>query len=170
MKHDGEKSRSASYRTYFLLGVHHIPGQLLAQLATMPKRTRSLDSGSEVEANATDSTQPLVQEPGDAAGKRPNLASTDTDSTSVAPASPVISCSLALHKLPIPFYTYEDYDNHYHATHMNRCPECGRNFPLAHYLALHIEENHDAFFETRKGRGEKMVSTYYVLDWQWMTC
>lgn len=40
---------------------------------------------------------------------------------------------------------------------MNRCVECGKNFPTDLFLNLHIEENHDPLTAARRERGEKTV-------------
>lgn len=46
---------------------------------------------------------------------------------------------------------------------MNRCSQCGKNFPTERFLNLHIEENHDALVATRRERGEKTVRYYPFL-------
>ena len=46
---------------------------------------------------------------------------------------------------------------------MNRCSQCGKNFPTERFLNLHIEENHDALVATRRERGEKTVRCYPFL-------
>lgn len=66
----------------------------------------------------------------------------------------VISCALPPHE-PLNFNTYEDYEVHYHKSHVNRCLDCGRNLPTGHFLSLHIAENHDPLSATRRDRGEK---------------
>jgi hypothetical protein len=70
-------------------------------------------------------------------------------------------CSLPPHRQALAFPTYEAYEVHYAQAHVNRCLECGSNFPTAHYLALHIAENHDPLNEARKARGEKIVREYF---------
>ncbi|KAF2197788.1 hypothetical protein GQ43DRAFT_190284 [Delitschia confertaspora ATCC 74209] len=75
-------------------------------------------------------------------------------STTTPSAQPVMKCSLPPHK-PLFFPTLEDYDVHYQKTHVNRCTCCFRNFPDAHFLNLHIAENHDPINEARRERGEK---------------
>lgn len=45
---------------------------------------------------------------------------------------------------------------------MNRCSECGKNFPTELFLNLHIEENHDALVAARRERGEKTVCFYNI--------
>ncbi|OJD15510.1 hypothetical protein AJ78_04241 [Emergomyces pasteurianus Ep9510] len=72
----------------------------------------------------------------------------------------VMRCSLPPHREPVPFSTYEDYEVHYAQAHVNRCSECGKNFPTAHFLTLHIEELHDPIIATRKQRGEKTFACF----------
>lgn len=66
-------------------------------------------------------------------------------------------CSLPPHKGVLSFASYEDYEVHYLQAHVNRCAECGKNFPTGHFLGLHIEENHDPLAGARRERGEKTV-------------
>ncbi|KKZ60497.1 hypothetical protein EMCG_04861 [[Emmonsia] crescens] len=72
----------------------------------------------------------------------------------------VMRCSLPPHREPISFSTYEDYGVHYAQAHVNRCSECGKNFPTAHFLTLHIEELHDPLIATRRERGEKTFACF----------
>ena len=67
-------------------------------------------------------------------------------------------CSLPPHRQTLLFASYEEYEVHYNKTHVNRCMECGKNFPTEHFLNLHIEENHDALISVKRERGEKTVS------------
>lgn len=71
----------------------------------------------------------------------------------------IMRCSLPPHKDTITFSNYDDYESHYLKTHVNRCSECGKNFPTQHILNIHIEENHDPLILARRDRGEKTVST-----------
>jgi hypothetical protein len=57
------------------------------------------------------------------------------------------------------FSSYEEYEVHYVKVHVNRCSECGKNFPTERFLSLHIEENHDPLIEAKKERGEKTVAS-----------
>lgn len=66
-------------------------------------------------------------------------------------------CSLPPHKETLSFCSYEDYDIHYHQVHVNRCSECGKNFPTDLFLNLHIEENHDPLVVALRERGERTV-------------
>jgi hypothetical protein len=77
----------------------------------------------------------------------------DTDE----PAVEVMHCSLPPHREVISFSSYEDYEVHYLQTHVNRCSECGKNFPTDRFLNLHIEENHDPLVAAKRDKGEKTV-------------
>ncbi|KAL1968991.1 hypothetical protein VTN77DRAFT_825 [Rasamsonia byssochlamydoides] len=72
----------------------------------------------------------------------------------------VMRCSLPPHREALTFSSYEEYEVHYLQTHVNRCSECGKNFPTHHFLNLHIEENHDPLIATRRERGEKTYSCF----------
>jgi hypothetical protein len=69
-------------------------------------------------------------------------------------------CSLPPHKHALEFQSHEDYEVHYLKEHTNRCSSCGKNFPTAHFLGLHIEENHNALRETLQAKGEKTYACF----------
>ncbi|KAK3302483.1 uncharacterized protein B0T15DRAFT_307269 [Chaetomium strumarium] len=71
-----------------------------------------------------------------------------------------IYCALPPHKEPLQFSSYGNYETHYRDKHTNRCLQCRKNFPSAHFLSLHIEETHDSFSEVRKERGERTFSCF----------
>lgn len=71
----------------------------------------------------------------------------------------VMRCSLPPHRQALSFTSFEEYEVHYNKSHVNRCSECRKNFPTAHFLDLHIAENHDPLVEVLKERGERTVST-----------
>lgn len=77
------------------------------------------------------------------------------DGLASAPETTVMRCSLPPHQTALTFQSQEKYEVHYLKEHTNRCASCGKNFPTAHVLGLHIEENHDALRETRQAKGEK---------------
>jgi hypothetical protein len=78
-------------------------------------------------------------------------------------------CSLPPHE-KLSFPSIEEYEVHYHQNHVNRCNECGRNFPSDHFLQLHIAENHDPINEAKKERGDKIVrSSHTFRTFQWLT-
>ncbi|OAG04116.1 uncharacterized protein CC84DRAFT_1166226 [Paraphaeosphaeria sporulosa] len=83
------------------------------------------------------------------------LVHLDRDAASAVSDHPaVMKCSLPPHG-PLSFASFEAYDVHYQQAHMNRCSDCQRNFPDAHFLGLHIAENHDPISAARRDRGEK---------------
>jgi len=65
-----------------------------------------------------------------------------------------MQCLLPPHQ-PLSFANTEQFETHYAKEHTNRCTSCGKNFPSAHYLALHIDENHTPFRELLVAEGEK---------------
>ncbi|KAL8927935.1 MAG: hypothetical protein Q9208_002010 [Pyrenodesmia sp. 3 TL-2023] len=77
--------------------------------------------------------------------------------SSDAPArNPVaMKCSLPPHPTTLTFPTFSDFETHYAQTHSNRCSSCQKNFPTAHFLDLHISENHDSLVAARRAREEK---------------
>jgi hypothetical protein len=80
-------------------------------------------------------------------------------------------CSLPPHKGTEVFATYAEYEAHYRQQHTNRCVQCRKNFPSAHFLELHIEETHDAFVQARRERGERTVrvtSSRFVSCFSWL--
>ncbi|KIW26670.1 uncharacterized protein PV07_06485 [Cladophialophora immunda] len=76
------------------------------------------------------------------------------------PARPVMQCSLPPHRETLDFASIEDFEVHYAKDHSNRCTSCGKNFPTAHFLALHIDENHNAFREAMQAKGEKTYACF----------
>ncbi|PTU24725.1 hypothetical protein P175DRAFT_0497844 [Aspergillus ochraceoroseus IBT 24754] len=72
----------------------------------------------------------------------------------------VMRCSLPPHRETLSFSSYEDYEVHYLQSHVNRCSECGKNFPTDRFLNLHIEENHDPLVASRRERGEKTYGCF----------
>ncbi|OKL57553.1 hypothetical protein UA08_07130 [Talaromyces atroroseus] len=69
-------------------------------------------------------------------------------------------CSLPPHRDTIAFASYNEYESHYLRYHVNRCSECGKNFPTQHILDIHIEEHHDPLILARRDRGEKTFSCF----------
>lgn len=79
-------------------------------------------------------------------------------------APEVMRCTLPPHnKTPMIFSSLEDYEVHYAQCHVNRCSQCRKNFPTAHYLTLHIEENHDPLIDARRDKGEKTVRYLHMI-------
>ncbi|KAI9473105.1 hypothetical protein LPJ78_003203 [Coemansia sp. RSA 989] len=52
------------------------------------------------------------------------------------------------------------YEKHYDQAHRNVCSICGAVLPSAHWLDLHIQEFHDAFFSARVARGDKVFQCF----------
>ncbi|KAK3071089.1 hypothetical protein LTR53_009283 [Teratosphaeriaceae sp. CCFEE 6253] len=75
---------------------------------------------------------------------------------------PAMRCLLLPHKAQS-FATYAEYEAHYAQAHSNRCAECHANLPSAHFLDLHIAENHDPLLASeREGDWKKRRS--HLLD------
>ncbi|KAJ9612352.1 hypothetical protein H2200_003949 [Cladophialophora chaetospira] len=70
-------------------------------------------------------------------------------------ADAVMQCSLPPHRETLNFASIEDFEIHYSKDHSNRCTSCNKNFPTSHFLALHIDENHNTFREALQAKGEK---------------
>ncbi|KAL4819462.1 hypothetical protein BDW67DRAFT_130879 [Aspergillus spinulosporus] len=81
-------------------------------------------------------------------------------SSSNPAAKEVMHCSLPPHRETLSFATYNEYEIHYQQAHVNRCTQCGRNFPTDLFLNLHIEENHDSLVAARRDRGEKTYGCF----------
>lgn len=129
----------------------------------MAKRSRS---NSYLDERILDASHPPLSESG--------LTTTKIPPTKITVPSPephievqpqqLMRCSLPPHKETLIFSTYDDYESHYLKTHVNRCSECGKNFPTQHILNIHIEENHDPLILARRDRGEKTVSNTSTLN------
>lgn len=88
-----------------------------------------------------------------------------------APSSSAMRCLLPPHR-PMSFSSYAEYETHYSQSHSNRCSDCHHNFPTAHFLEIHIAENHDPIVAARRERGEKTYACFVegcdkiCADWQ----
>jgi hypothetical protein len=69
-------------------------------------------------------------------------------------------CSLPGHRPELPFQSFDAYELHYNKIHVNRCVECRKNFPTAHFLNLHQAENHDPLVSVLKERGEHTFACF----------
>lgn len=82
-----------------------------------------------------------------------------------------MQCSLPPHGTLI-FKSYTDYETHYIKSHANRCSDCAKNFPSAHFLNLHFEEYHDPIIALKREQGGKTFSCFVegcdkvCNDWQ----
>lgn len=112
----------------------------------MSKRTRRDSESDILQASATDDLLAHDVSPPEKythlVFSTPNIADT------------AITCALPPHQ-PITFTTYNDYEIHYHKSHVFRCLECTKNFPTEHFLSLHIAENHDPLNRVKQDRGGK---------------
>ncbi|KAJ5461355.1 uncharacterized protein N7458_002907 [Penicillium daleae] len=88
---------------------------------------------------------------------RSKILHRDTDTV---PFVEVMHCALPPHRETLAFASYEDYEVHYQQAHVNRCSLCSKNFPTAHFLNLHIEENHDSLVAAMRARGEKTYGCF----------
>ncbi|RMJ28399.1 C2H2 type zinc finger [Aspergillus sp. HF37] len=113
----------------------------------MPKRSRSPLTPSRPSSPSSSTSPPP---------ERSKVHLPDT----VSDAVEVMRCSLPPHRGALSFASYEDYEVHYLQAHVNRCAECGKNFPTGHFLGLHIEENHDPLAGARRERGEKTYGCF----------
>ena len=131
--------------------------------ATMAKRSRSL-SQSHSQSPSLDPDSPSRSS--SPSSSTPSTATLPPDrskilhrDTNTVPFVEVMHCALPPHRETLAFASYEDYEVHYQQAHVNRCSLCSKNFPTAHFLNLHIEENHDSLVVAMRARGEKTVST-----------
>lgn len=131
---------------FYLSTSSHV--QLLPAL-NMSKRSRSVSRSPSLDKSTENRSRALSQT---SSPERSKIHLPDTSNQPIE----VMHCSLPPHK-PLSFPSYEDYEVHYRQVHVNRCAECGRNFPTSHLLNLHIEENHDPLIGARRERGEKTV-------------
>ena len=120
----------------------------------MAKRSR--------EASFTPSADPAsssvsVSDSGDEAihPSKINALSMDQEHAYVA-----MQCSLPPHRDSIDFPSIDAFEVHYAKDHSNRCSSCGKNFPSAHFLALHLDEHHNPLREELEAKGEKTYGCF----------
>ncbi|KAK5468056.1 hypothetical protein LTS15_001029 [Exophiala xenobiotica] len=77
-----------------------------------------------------------------------------------SPSQTAMQCSLPPHREALEFATVEEFETHYAKDHVNRCTSCGKNFPTAHFLALHIDEHHNTFREALQAKGERTYACF----------
>ncbi|KAJ1664705.1 hypothetical protein IW140_003964 [Coemansia sp. RSA 1813] len=58
------------------------------------------------------------------------------------------------------FPTTLAFEKHYDQVHQNMCSTCSAIFPSSHWLDLHIQELHDAFFSARIAHGDKAFQCF----------
>jgi hypothetical protein len=72
----------------------------------------------------------------------------------------IMQCSLPPHRQPVDFPSIEAFEVHYSKDHSRRCSSCGKNFPSPHFLALHIDENHNPMRAELQAKGEKTYGCF----------
>jgi hypothetical protein len=117
----------------------------------MAKRSRETSFSPPTEELSTSETNEFGSDTESGHSNKYQVVETSPPAASTA----VMRCALPPHKDAIEFQSHEDYEVHYLKEHTNRCSSCGKNFPTAHFLGLHIEENHNALRETLQAKGEK---------------
>jgi len=85
---------------------------------------------------------------------------TALDTHSDASLMSIMQCSLPPHANALSFVSIDDFEVHYAKEHSNRCSDCGKNFPTARFLLLHIDENHNPLREALQAKGEKTYSCF----------
>lgn len=131
----------------------------MCYVSNMAKRSRR-DSLSSISDESAEPPQSLASR--NTPAESPPPAKITSLGATVDPAAPVMRCSLPPHRESLTFANHEDYENHYLQAHVNRCVECGKNFPTPYFLNIHIEENHDSLILALRDRGEKTVHESYV--------
>lgn len=133
----------------------------------MPKRTRatSFSPQSREDSSPLSSTSAVTEsleaETGGSNSARPTkLASVDPDSGEDFQVKPVMQCSLPPHRHPVEFLSIDEFELHYAKDHFNRCSSCGKNFPTAHFLSLHIDENHNTLRQVLQSKGDKTYACF----------
>ncbi|KAL1853761.1 hypothetical protein Plec18170_005153 [Paecilomyces lecythidis] len=134
----------------------------------MSKRSRRDSISSSLSDQSTEVLSPSSRAPSTPPpSKLPQLDLTsdnDDNNTHLQSSTDVMRCSLPPHKETLSFASYYEYEVHYVQAHVNRCSECGKNFPTELFLNLHIEENHDPLVAARRERGEKTTYNFYIVN------
>lgn len=89
--------------------------------------------------------------------KRQRLEEDEDDDTKslVEPTSSII-CSIQPCE-NTPFLNYSSYESHVLTNHTHNCLQCKKRFPNENLLEIHIEENHNPFFDIKKDKGRKYI-------------
>ncbi|KAK3375172.1 hypothetical protein B0H63DRAFT_482070 [Podospora didyma] len=117
-------------------------------------------SNSNTITNTITNTHPSTTSRKAALSPSPAAKFTELEPETASVSSVNMRCSLPPHKEALVFSSYDEYEAHYRNQHGNRCHECRRNFPSAHFLDLHIEEMHDSFLAVKRERGEHTYSCF----------
>ena len=123
----------------------------------MAKRSRE-ESFSPAADTPSTTTSTCTEDADDVDSDRPAKIHALTDAPALRPAA--MQCSLAPHRHPIDFPSVEAFELHYAKDHTNRCSSCDKNFPSAHLLALHIDENHNPLRAELQAKGEKTYQCF----------
>ncbi|RMD42900.1 hypothetical protein DV735_g2204, partial [Chaetothyriales sp. CBS 134920] len=71
-----------------------------------------------------------------------------------------MQCSLPPHTAALSFTSIEAFEAHYAKEHSSRCARCQKNFPSAHLLGLHLDEQHNPLRSEREAKGEKTYGCF----------
>lgn len=118
----------------------------------MAKRSREASVSSH--DDTTCSTTPLRSTDTEQAERAVKYSQIDNEDQTTS-----MRCLLPPHR-PMTFSSYPEYETHYNQMHSNRCSDCKANFPTAHFLELHIAENHDPIVATQRERGENTFACF----------
>ncbi|OCT54660.1 hypothetical protein CLCR_03103 [Cladophialophora carrionii] len=106
------------------------------------------------------STESDEQSPVPPSSESPRPAKVSVAMVDAPTVKTVMQCSLPPHRDTLDFASIEDFEIHYAKDHSNRCTSCSKNFPTAHFLALHIDEHHNPFREALQAKGEKTYACF----------
>jgi hypothetical protein len=122
----------------------------------MPKRSR--EASFSPSADPTPSSVSLSDD-GEDASPSAKLKALSVDPGEEEPAA-AMQCSLPPHPASLSFPSVDAFEVHYAKEHSNRCSSCGKNFPSAHFLTLHLDEHHNPLREALEARGEKTYGCF----------
>lgn len=122
----------------------------------MAKRLREDSVSSAGEELKTDTSPTSKSGSAEPDAHTPKYASLEPEGSSTQTA---MRCLLPPHK-SLNFSTYQEYEAHYQQAHTNRCKSCRKNFPTAHFLDLHLAENHDPIVASKRDAGEKTFACF----------
>jgi len=105
------------------------------------------------------STSKMDQSNSDSEGA-PSTKFAQIDDETASTLPPRVTCSLPPHRQVLEFQTYQEHEIHYAKEHTNRCSSCGKNFPSARFLGLHIDEHHNPLREELALKGDKTYSCF----------
>lgn len=62
------------------------------------------------------------------------------------------------------FESYLDYELHCITVHNHECLQCHKKFPTNQFLEIHIDENHNPFWQIARDKGESVYSCFRYGD------